>query len=953
MNSNGNNFRSAYWDNIKGFLIILVVFAHCIINFQDRPLNNFLFDAIYMFHMPAFVFVSGYFSKSEHSRSFFPMMNLVVAYILLDGFFLLRGIFFDGTTMTIVNPYFSAWYLIALIIWRLTVPLLERVKNILPLLILLSLIAGFWTDINMTFAAVKIIVFAPYFMAGYLFSRESAKELQQKKFLPRGLLLLLITISLGYFCHETFNLTDRELLPNVYNNLNGLFGRISLLIISGLSIVVLLTASVEKFFPILTKAGKNSLAIYLLHRPLTLLLAEKFSASSTELQLCAAIIATLLMTIIFGSDIVSGALKKFLNNIVESLSAVRGMAFRIIFITFVGVILCLPLMVQLNTPNTSDKIYRVMTAETTQQFDNAFRILFCGDLILLEDQVKRGFNGSNYDFAEVFEYATPYISSADFSIGVFEGPLGGTVKNFSQSNFDDGKELYLNFPDEFADAVKNAGFDLVTTANNHLLDMEFAGAFRTIEILNQKKIDFIGSYANDADKKNRSVKIIERGGLKLAILSYTYGTNGYNTDELLSGENSFVSSFIVGEDSPNFTKVKSSVEQDFSVAKSFAPDLIIVLPHWGTQFTDTPDKFQRTWQKIFLEFGADIILGDHTHSVQPIEFADGKLTLFCPGNFANIYREYNGDASAMLEVYIDRNTKKILGGSIIPLWTESKLNGNYRALPINEILTNQKLRGEISTRDFERVDEVLRHVTKVMLGVELNTNFYQQKYFFDGDGFMRRKVTPIKITDDMRGEFFMALTSAQNVCFIGDSLTEGTKNGGVPWFEPLENLIRGKIFNVSQGGATTKILLNRIDEISQTSADLFVVAVGTNDVRYRDEKFCSMTPEEYVANIQKLRDTVCEKNPAAKFVFIAPWTSTDGDLVSALKFSDKIKLNDKYSAALKNWCAVHKEIFINANPYIDARLKTFPHKDYLVDFIHPNAGKGVMLYAESVLLSKD
>ena len=121
-----------------------------------------------------------------------------------------------------------------------------------------------------------------------------------------------------------------------------------------------------------------------------------------------------------------------------------------------------------------------------------------------------------------------------------------------------------------------------------------------------------------------------------------------------------------------------------------------------------------------------------------------------------------------------------------------------------------------------------------------------------------------------------------NVCFVGDSLTEGTRNGGVPYFEPLEHLIRGKIFNISQGGATTKILFDRLGEMIQTDADLFVVAVGTNDVRYRDEKICCMTPEEYVASLQKIRDGVHEKIPSAKFIFIAPWTSTDGDFISKL-----------------------------------------------------------------------
>lgn len=86
----------------------------------------------------------------------------------------------------------------------------------------------------------------------------------------------------------------------------------------------------------------------------------------------------------------------------------------------------------------------------------------------------------------MFEFTGKYISATDFSIGVFEDPLGGNAKLYSQSNYGDGKKLYLNFPDEFADAVKNAGFDLVTTANNHLLDMGLDGMQRTIAVLKKK-----------------------------------------------------------------------------------------------------------------------------------------------------------------------------------------------------------------------------------------------------------------------------------------------------------------------------------------------------------------------------------------------------------------------------------------------------------------------------------
>ena len=90
----------------------------------------------------------------------------------------------------------------------------------------------------------------------------------------------------------------------------------------------------------------------------------------------------------------------------------------------------------------SDIIYHVMDNEQKAKFDDAFRITFSGDLILLEDQVKRAYNGKGYDFSDVFEYAEPYISSADLAIGVFEGSMAGEDAGYSSSNFDDGKELY-------------------------------------------------------------------------------------------------------------------------------------------------------------------------------------------------------------------------------------------------------------------------------------------------------------------------------------------------------------------------------------------------------------------------------------------------------------------------------------------------------------------------------
>lgn len=207
-------------------------------------------------------------------------------------------------------------------------------------MILFSLAAGFWADINMQFAAVKIVVFFPYFIAGYLFPKESVAKLKNKKFFPLGLILLIETIFVGFLAHETFNLTDRDFLCYSYATSEGFFGRISMMIVSALSILIILLTSIEKNIPLLTKAGKNSLAIYLFDRPLTILFSEKFSSS--EFQVCVAIIMAFFIILVFGSDKFSGLLKKFLNRIVESLINTKGVTFRVIFLSLVIFVMFLP-----------------------------------------------------------------------------------------------------------------------------------------------------------------------------------------------------------------------------------------------------------------------------------------------------------------------------------------------------------------------------------------------------------------------------------------------------------------------------------------------------------------------------------------------------------------------------------------------------------------------------------
>ena len=120
----------------------------------------------------------------------------------------------------------------------------------------------------------------------------------------------------------------------------------------------------------------------------------------------------------------------------------------------------------------------------------------------------------------------------------------------------------------------------------------------------------------------------------------------------------------------------------------------------------------------------------------------------------------------------------------------------------------------------------------------------------------------LKITEEMENSLILRLLQeAAAVCFIGDSLTEGTINGGIPWYNPIRQWISGRIVNVSQGGMTTTALLAvYLREILNSEAELYVIAVGANDILFRDAEFCAVTAEEYIQNLQnfcKLQLLIC------------------------------------------------------------------------------------------------
>lgn len=386
-------------------------------------------------------------------------------------------------------------------------------------------------------------------------------------------------------------------------------------------------------------------------------------------------------------------------------------------------------------------IYPVLTSNQEIRLKNAIRLTFTGDLILLKDMVENGFDHTinKYNFSSMFKYVKAYYDDSDYNIGVFEGPVAGAERGYSTSCFNDGIPLYLNFPKEYAQAVKVVGFDMVSLANNHLLDQGIEGVYHTLGVLDEIGLSHVGAYRNAEEKE--PVKIVEVCGKKIAILAYTYGSNYCKTDFFFQSENHHLTRIIVSPQSKYIKQVLVDVKSDFEQAKSLSPDLIIVMPHMGKQFMHKPDDFQKYWCKVFVEYGADVILSDHPHAVQPIEWINNEdknvLIVHCPGNYINSYIEHDGDASMIVECYLDPDTGKPFASACIPIYAYCKYGRdsveNYTGIPIYELIKNKNICPELSRYEFNRIQTVQKLITKTALGVELGIDNLHKRYYTFAD----------------------------------------------------------------------------------------------------------------------------------------------------------------------------------------------------------------------------
>ena len=250
-------------------------------------------------------------------------------------------------------------------------------------------------------------------------------------------------------------------------------------------------------------------------------------------------------------------------------------------------------------------------------------------------------SAQKYDYDEVFNPLKELISSVDFAVANLEVTLAG-------SPFDGYPQF--SSPDNLAVSCKNNGIDVLVTANNHSCDRTNKGVIRTVKTLDQLSILHTGTFANNKLRDSLNLLIMKKNGMSIGLLNYTYGTNGMP--------------FF----SPAYVNILDSatIKKDVIKAKAKAIDKLIVFVHWGAEYQDFPNNFQKNYNSYFQSLGVDVVIGSHPHVLQPMIYhsdsADRKefLTVYSLGNFVSNQRERRKDGGAIFRLSFKRVSDQII-----------------------------------------------------------------------------------------------------------------------------------------------------------------------------------------------------------------------------------------------------------------------------------------------------
>lgn len=274
-----------------------------------------------------------------------------------------------------------------------------------------------------------------------------------------------------------------------------------------------------------------------------------------------------------------------------------------------------------------------------------------GDVMSHMPQTNDAYDGATgeYDYRPMLRHAKEQVSRADYAVANLETTFSGGPHYSGYPAF--------NTPDALADALANAGFDLLSTANNHSLDKRFEGLSRTLDVLDQRGLAHVGTYRTREEREaDHGIVVADVGGIRVAFLAYTYGTNAIPVSEGKEFSiNIYNKDYLTNLSEPDYDLLRA----DMAAARALESDLIAVIIHWGVEYQTKQNTWQESMNAFLREEGADLVLGGHAHVLQPYVWEGGDFTCYSMGNFISSQKDRYTDTTVVYELEL---TKDLLTG---------------------------------------------------------------------------------------------------------------------------------------------------------------------------------------------------------------------------------------------------------------------------------------------------
>lgn len=329
---------------------------------------------------------------------------------------------------------------------------------------------------------------------------------------------------------------------------------------------------------------------------------------------------------------------------------------------------CAPAAAPVPTPTPTPA---VVTPSPTPQPPTTATLAVCGDVMSHMPVTNDAWDETQgiYDYTPIFEAARPYVAGADYAVANLETTLS-TEGPYS------GYPAFKS-PAALAGDLQELGFDLTLTANNHCLDRGYDGLVSTLDQLDRAGLAHVGTARTAEESGAADIHVADVGGISVAFLGYTYGTNGI---PLPSGKEYAVNLFNTDYMTTLSTPDTARLEADLAAARDLDTDLIAVMIHWGVEYRTTQNSYQEELADLLIANGADLVLGGHSHVPQPIEMrtvaaADGTertgFVCYSLGNFISSQVDPLTDTTAVLtvELTLDHETGEagVTGWSYVPM----------------------------------------------------------------------------------------------------------------------------------------------------------------------------------------------------------------------------------------------------------------------------------------------